>query len=53
MIEALLAHAVEDADGRAHNRTKYMKQRVTMMQHWADYIDKLAQSADVIQFKAA
>ena len=42
------AHVVKDANGRAYNRTKYMKymkymkHRTTMMQQWADYLDKLA-----------
>jgi integrase len=38
-IECQLAHAVKDANGRAYNRTTYLKQRKDMMQHWADYLD--------------
>ena len=53
VIEAQLAHAVKDANGRAYNRTQYMKHRAGMMQQWADYLDKLARGADVIPFKAA
>ena len=53
VIEAQLAHAVKDANGRSYNRTTYLKHRATMMQQWADYLDKLAKGADVIQFKAA
>ena len=53
VIEAQLAHAVKDANGTSYNRTQYLKQRATMMQQWADYLDKLAAGADVIQFKAA
>ena len=53
VIEAQLAHAVKDANGRAYNRTTYMKHRATMMQAWADYLDRTAKGADVIQFKAA
>ena len=53
VIEAQLAHAVKDANGRAYNRTQYMKHRTAMMQQWADYLDKLATGGDVIQFKAA
>ena len=53
VIEAQLAHEVKDANGRAYNRTQYMKHRATMMQQWADYLDKLATGGDVIQFKAA
>ena len=52
-IEANLAHAVKDANGRSYNRTQYLKQRFEQIQHWADYLDRLAAGADVIQFKAA
>ncbi len=52
VIEAQLAHAVKDANGRAYNRTQYMKHRTTMMQQWADYLDKLAVGGTVIQLKA-
>jgi hypothetical protein len=53
VIEANLAHAVKDANGRSYNRTQYIKQRFVMIQQWADYLDGLAKGADVIQFKAA
>lgn len=53
VIEAQLAHAVKDANGRAYNRTQYLKHRAAMMQQWADYLDRLARGADVIPFKAA
>ena len=53
VIEAQLAHSVRDANGRAYNRTTYLKQRQEMMQRWADYLDKLSIGADVIQFKQA
>lgn len=49
VIEAQLAHAVKDANGRAYNRTQYLKHRADMMQAWADYLDKLRSGADVIQ----
>jgi integrase len=52
VIEAQLAHAVKDANGRAYNRTTYMKHRAGMMQTWADYLDKLAKGADVIPLRA-
>ena len=42
IIEAQLAHAVKDANGRAYNRTTYMAKRAGMVQSWADYLDKLA-----------
>jgi integrase len=41
VIEAQLAHAVRDANGRAYNRTTYLKQRIEMMQRWADYLENL------------
>lgn len=53
VIEAQLAHAVKDANGRSYNRTTYLQHRTAMMQKWADYLDKLAAGADVLQFKAA
>lgn len=53
VIEAQLAHAVKDANGRAYNRTQYLKHRAAMMQQWADYLDRLAVGADVIPLRAA
>lgn len=53
VIEAQLAHSVKDANGRSYNRTTYLQHRATMMQTWADYLDKLAKGADVIELKAA
>jgi integrase len=44
VIEAQLAHSVKDANGRAYNRTQYIKQRAHMMQRWADYLDGLGSS---------
>ncbi len=44
-IEQQLAHVVKDPNGRAYNRTKHLKQRTEMMQHWADYLDELKQVA--------
>ena len=48
VIEAQLAHGVRDANGRAYNRTTYIKQRTTMMQAWADFLDKLRSGATVV-----
>ncbi len=44
-IECQLAHAVKDANGRAYNRTTYLRQRKDMMQYWADYLDGLRTEA--------
>ena len=50
-IEHQLAHAVRDPNGRAYNRTMYLKERKRMMQTWADYLDGLKAGAKVIPFK--
>lgn len=48
VIEHQLAHKVPDALGSAYNRTKFLKARQTMMQLWADYLEKLKDGAEVI-----
>lgn len=48
VIEHQLAHQVADALGTAYNRTKFLKERKTMMQIWADYLEKLKAGAAVI-----
>lgn len=40
-IEHQLAHKVKDANGKAYNRTSFLKERHNMMQTWSDYLDKL------------
>lgn len=52
-IEHQLAHMVKDANGRAYNRTAHLPARRDMMQRWADYLDKLAAGAEILQFKTA
>lgn len=47
-IEANLAHAVKDSNGRSYNRTQYLAQRLQQIQQWADYLDQLRNGADVI-----
>ncbi len=53
IIEAQLAHAVRDANGRAYNRTTYLDQRRAMLQSWADYLEALTAGAKVISLHAA
>lgn len=53
VIEHQLAHKVPDALGAAYNRTKFIEQRILMMQAWADYLDELKAGAKVIAFKQA
>jgi integrase len=52
-IEQQLAHAVRDPLGRAYNRATHLEGRRTMMQGWADYLDKLKAGADVLPFRRA
>jgi integrase len=51
LIEHQLAHAVRDPNGRAYNRTAHLPERKKMMQQWADYLDKLKASADIIPIR--
>lgn len=49
-IEHQLSHDVPDVLGGAYNRTKFLKQRIEMMQVWADYLDELKAGAKIISF---
>lgn len=53
VIEAQLAHTGQITHAGAYDRTTHLEDRTAMLQVWADYLDKLAMGADVIQFKAA
>ncbi len=53
LIEHQLAHSVRDALGRAYNRTSHLPARVSMMQRWADYLDKVRRGADVIPLRTS
>lgn len=48
IIEHQLAHRVPDALGSAYNRSKFIDDRVAMMQAWADYLDEIKAGAKVI-----
>ncbi|MBE0597450.1 MAG: integrase arm-type DNA-binding domain-containing protein [Desulfuromonadales bacterium] len=41
IIEAQLAHQVQDTLGRAYNRTSFLKERRELMTRWAQYLDGL------------
>lgn len=41
VIEHQLAHKVPDALGTAYNRTKFLKERASMMQDWADFLEQI------------
>jgi len=53
VIEHQLAHKVPDALGAAYNRTKFIEQRRSMMQQWADYLDELKAGAKIFVLKEA
>ena len=52
-IEHQLGHAVRDVNGRAYNRTAFLRERKLMMQQWADYLDGLAVGANVVDRKSS
>jgi hypothetical protein len=49
LIDHQLAHMVKDPNGRAYNRTSFLPERKSMMQRWADYIDRLKVGGDVVE----
>jgi len=53
VIEAQLAHAVKDANGRSYNRTTYFQHRANLIQAWADYLDVLADGGEMTPVKSA
>lgn len=53
VIEAQLAHTGQITHGGAYDRATHIDERTDMLQVWADYLDKLAKGADVIQLKVA
>ncbi|MDR5785956.1 integrase arm-type DNA-binding domain-containing protein [Caballeronia sp. LP003] len=53
VIEHQLAHKVPDALGTAYNRTKFIDDRIRMMQAWADYLDELKSEPRIAPTAAA
>jgi integrase len=45
-IERQLAHQEASSVRRAYARGEYWDERVAMMQHWSDYLDRLSDAAD-------
>lgn len=48
-IERQLAHSDNNAVRRAYARGEYWDERVKMMQHWSDYLDKLRADGKLVQ----
>jgi integrase len=53
VIEAQLAHGKSGPLGAAYDRAEFMTQRRQMMISWADYLDRLRVSGEVVAFQAA
>ncbi|HEY9108782.1 MAG TPA: integrase arm-type DNA-binding domain-containing protein [Roseateles sp.] len=52
VIEAQLAHGKSGPLGMAYDRAEFMEQRRQMMNLWADYLQRLAQGAEIVQLRA-
>lgn len=53
VIETQLAHKGQITHGGAYDRATHVEERGEMLQAWADYLDKLAAGAEVIELKQA
>jgi integrase len=52
-IELQLAHAPRNAVNAAYNHALYLKPRATMMQKWADYLEKMQRGGKVLAFRGS
>jgi integrase len=52
-IERQLAHAERNNIRAAYNYAEYLPERRKMMQHWADYLDTLANDTNVVLLRTA
>jgi len=41
LVEIQLAHTEKNKSKAAYNHAEYLQERIDMMQHWSDYLDKL------------
>lgn len=51
LIEHQLGHQAIDPNGRAYNRATFLAELRLIMQHWADYLDKLKSQKAVPSIK--
>ena len=51
IIERALNH-IQEGVGGIYNKAKWLNERASMLQHWADYLDALENGATVLPFKA-
>ena len=47
IVEMQLAHSVKDPNGRGYNRVQWLDERTSMMQRWADHLDRLRRGGTV------
>ena len=52
VLEAMLSHALVNQTAAAYVRTTYFEERRSIMQQWADYLDKVEAGAEVIPLRA-
>src|SRR3989338_4332519 len=52
VLEAMLSHALVKQTAAAYVRTTYFEERRSIMQQWADYLDKVEAGAEVIPLRA-
>jgi integrase len=50
VLETQLAHKGQITHNGAYDRATHLEERTDMLQVWADYLDKLAAGADVLEF---
>ena len=53
MINAAIAHKINNDVEAAYNKASYISERRRILQKWADYIDSLKAGGDVLLFKKA
>ena len=41
LVEIQLAHTEKNKSKSTYNHAEYLQERIDMMQHWSDYLDKL------------
>jgi integrase len=53
VIELQLAHQERNEVSAAYNHATYLKERLKLMQAWADHLDKLQEGAKVVPLRVA
>jgi integrase len=51
VIERQLAHCEKNKVRGAYNRAEYIRERISMMQHWANYLDGIRSGAKIVAFR--